>query len=221
MHSKKQLAFIDPFLMTASIHCFNELVELTGVPTSYYMPDKFGIAGLKADAHKNSAYFIAGSASNVTEPLEWHRPLAEFLISELRSNKPVVAVCFGHQLLCHAFGSEVGDFHQTGDKIMGLRKIQILEDWGNLKHREEYLLPVTHKQVVKKLSSELVSLGQGLDHDVVIHKTLPFLSTQAHPEASAYFCSSDIKLNEEDKNTGRTDGKRFLDHVFRHFRIID
>lgn len=220
MHRKKQLAFIDPFLMTSSIHCFNELVELTGLPTSYYMPDKFGIDGLKADVHKNSAYFIAGSASNVTEPLEWHRPLAEFLISELQSNKPVVAVCFGHQLLCHAFGSEVGNFYHTGEKITGLRKIQILEDWGSLKRTEEYLLPVTHKQVVKKLGPELISLGLGLDHDIVIHKTLPFLSTQAHPEASAYFCSSDIKLKEVDEKTGRADGKKFLDHVFRHFKIL-
>ncbi len=219
MH-KKQLAFIDPFLLSASIHCFNELVELTGLPTSYYMPDKFGINGLMADAEKNSGYFIAGSASNVTEPLEWHKPLAQFLISELRANKPVVAVCFGHQLLCQAFGSEVGDLYPTGEKITGLRKIQILKDWGSLKHKEEFLLPVTHKQVVKKLGSELISLGQGLDHDIVIHRTLPLFTTQAHPEASAYFCSSDIKLNDEDEKAGRADGKRFLNHVFRHFNML-
>lgn len=220
MYSQKQLAFIDPFLMTSSIHCFNELVELTGLPMTYYMPDKFGIDGLKADAFKNSAYFIAGSASNVTESLEWHGLLAQFLISELQANKPVVAVCFGHQLLCQAFGSEIGDFYHSGEKITGLRKIQILEEWGNLKRGDEYLLPVTHKQVVKKLGSELTTLGQGLDHDIVIHKTLPFLSTQAHPEASAYFCSSDIKLKEEDEKAGRADGKKFLNHVFRHFKIL-
>ncbi len=220
MH-KNQLAFIDPFLMTASIHCFNELVELTGIPTSYYMPDKFGIEGLMADADKNSAYFIAGSASNVTEPLSWHIPLAQFLMSELRANKPVVAVCFGHQLLCQAFGSEVGDLYPSGEKVTGLRKIKILEDWGSLKQKEEFLLPVTHKQVVKKLGSELISLGQGLDHDIVIHKTLPLLTTQAHPEASAYFCTSDIKLKGEDEKAGRADGKRFLNHVFRHFKMLD
>ncbi|MCM2348744.1 MAG: gamma-glutamyl-gamma-aminobutyrate hydrolase family protein [Bacteriovoracaceae bacterium] len=220
MKDPHMIAFIDPFLKSPAAHCFNDLAATYNKSFAYYMPDKFGVETLKEDAPRIKAYFVAGSASNVTEPLDWHDDLAKFLLMELKQNKPILAVCFGHQLLCHALGSVVQNVHDNGDKITGTRKITVTEDFWNYKKGTSFTLPVSHKQMVKKLGPDLVSVGQGLENDIVIHKTLPLLSTQAHPEASTFFCRQEIKiLGPVDEKAGRIDGQRFIHLFFQHFEI--
>lgn len=218
MKKIQRIAFIDPFLVSPAAHCFNGLVDLLNVPMVYYMPDKLGIQALLSDAPKIDAYFVGGSASNVTEPLSWHAPLAEFLVSELKSGKPMMGACFGHQILCHAFGSVVEDHYESGEKIKGLRPITLTQDFGRFRKGDTYQLPVTHKQTVKSLGSDLISVGLGLPNDMVIHKSLPMLTTQAHPEASLYFCAHDIgTLNNDEVSIGTRDGQRLLKTFFESF----
>lgn len=220
MNDDQMIAFIDPFLKTPAIHCFNDLAATFNKPFAYYMPDKFGVETLKKDASRIKAYFVAGSASNVTEPLDWHDDLANFLVTELKQHKPVLAVCFGHQLLCHALGSVVEDVHDNGDKIAGVREITVTENFWNYKEGTTFTLPVSHRQMVKSLGTDLLSVGRGLENDIVIHKTLPLLSTQAHPEASTFFCRQEIKiLDSLGEKAGRIDGQHFIHLFFQHFKI--
>ncbi len=206
-----KIGFIDPFLVNPAIHCFNEFVELTKVPVLYFMPSKNGVESLHHLRDQCEAYIIVGSASHVTEPLEWHRPLAEFLVEELKKGKPVLGCCFGHQLLCHAFGSEVDYFASSDDKAVGVREIKITETWGPFKKTETYTFPVSHKQVVKKLGPQLKAIGHGFLNDIVVHESYPMLTTQAHPEASIYFARGDADLlTPEALDLGRKNGKEFI-----------
>jgi GMP synthase (glutamine-hydrolysing) len=49
---------------------------------------------------------MTGSPLSVTEPTEWMRRAADFL-AEAGEKKPVLGVCFGHQLLAWRYGAKV------------------------------------------------------------------------------------------------------------------
>lgn len=216
-----QIAIIDPYVKGPAVNCFNSLVNLLGVPATYHMPGAMGLESILSEAKNASAFIVLGSASHVHENLPWQRPLADFLVQQLKQNRPVLGCCFGHQLVCHALGAKV-EFHSEDEaKHMGSRKITITEDFWNFKKGESFVLGVTHKQVVRALPAGLKQVGVGLANDIVIHQTLPFMGTQAHPEASAYFCTTDItNLQDPEISAIQKDGGALIKRFFAQFQII-
>ena len=216
-----QIAIIDPFVNGPAVNCFNSLVNLLGVKATYHMPGPYGIDSLIREASQSKAYIVLGSASHIHQQLPWHKPLADFLLEELKKNKPVLGCCFGHQIMCHALGAKVEYHVKEETKQMGTRNISVTEDFWNFKKGESFLLGVTHKQVVRNLPKSLRSVGHGLENDIVIHESLPFMGTQAHPEASDYFCTTDItNLNSLEINGVQKDGGRLIQKFFQHFKLI-
>jgi GMP synthase-like glutamine amidotransferase len=216
-----QIAIIDPFVKSPAIHCFNRIVNLLGLKATYYMPSLFGVESLYQQRGQAQAYIVLGSASHVHEQLTWHSPLADFLISELKNQRPVLGCCFGHQLICHALGAKVDYHHASEEKILGIRTMKISQDQWNFKKDEEFRLGVSHRQVVTNLPKGLKEIGRGLENDIVIHDELPFMGTQAHPEASGYFCKNDIaELSLEETKIIQEDGARLISKFFEHFQII-
>lgn len=54
------------------------------------------------------AVVITGSAAMVTDRLEWSERAARWLPAVLAREIPLLGICYGHQLLAHALGGEVG-----------------------------------------------------------------------------------------------------------------
>lgn len=52
---------------------------------------------------------VTGSAAMVTERRAWSERSAQWLHDAVRAHTPVFGICYGHQLLAHALGGEVGD----------------------------------------------------------------------------------------------------------------
>lgn len=216
-----QIAIVDPFVKGPAVNCFNGLVNLLGVKATYHMPGPFGVESLLKERDRSQAYIVLGSASHVHENLPWQRPLADFLMEELKNNKPVLGCCFGHQLMCHALGAKVEFITSDEIKHMGTRAITITKDFWNFKQGERFLLGVTHRQVVRDLTNGLLPVGLGMENDLVIHETLPFMGTQAHPEASDYFCTTDIdNLSSSEIALIQKDGARLIQRFFQQFKII-
>lgn len=55
---------------------------------------------------------ITGSPAGVYEPHPWIEPLARFVREAVAARRPVVGVCFGHQLISHALGGKVEKSHK-------------------------------------------------------------------------------------------------------------
>ncbi len=63
------------------------------------LPGREGFAGT----------IITGSAAMVTERRDWSERSAQWLRDAAQAGMPLFGICYGHQLLAHALGGEVGD----------------------------------------------------------------------------------------------------------------
>lgn len=210
MKNITKLLIIDPFVKQPVNNCFNRLCDLFNAKLYLYQPAFFPFDLYTIP--QVDAYIVLGSASHVHEKLNWHQSLSHFLHLELQNNKPVLGLCFGHQLIANYYGCSVDFLHQNQDKIIGSRLIE----WGE----NTYELGVTHRQSVLTLSNEIISLSSKTEfgHDIIKHKTFPFLGCQAHPEASNQFLQSDCQIVDYKKREKIIDeSSKFLLTWFREY----
>ncbi len=50
------------------------------------------------------AYLITGSKTGVYDEATWLEPLANWIHSAYRQRRPLIGICFGHQILAHSLG---------------------------------------------------------------------------------------------------------------------
>jgi GMP synthase (glutamine-hydrolysing) len=96
---------------------------------------------------------ITGSPSMVTERAAWSEQTARWIVRAVQAGKPVLGICYGHQLLAHALGGEVQDnprgrqIGTTDVKLTSARSSdELFGRFGELLH-----LPLCHMQSVVRL----------------------------------------------------------------------
>ncbi len=105
---------------------------------------------------------ITGSHSMVTERLAWSEKIALWIPRLIEAKIPLLGICYGHQLIAHALGGEVG-FHPNGKEV-GTVDVNILSD--GLKDSlfkdvaETFKANVTHAQTVLKLPPAAMRLAE-------------------------------------------------------------
>jgi len=65
---------------------------------------------------QHAGVIVTGSPAYVTDREPWSEGAGGFLREALRQEIPILAICYGHQLLAHALGGKV-DFHPGGREI--------------------------------------------------------------------------------------------------------
>jgi GMP synthase-like glutamine amidotransferase len=131
------------------------------------------------------AWLVSGSASSAYEPLAWIPPVEDFLRAIVEAEAPLVAVCFGHQLLAQAMGgrvarSEAGwgvgahDYELVGDAPAWMTDVPAT---GRVR------LIASHQDQVVELPDGAVVIAR-TDHCPVAAYTLGprALAIQPHPE---------------------------------------
>lgn len=130
---------------------------------------------------------ISGSHDMVTDHAPWMQHLQQWLQGICHAGVPVLGICFGHQLLAHTLGGQVGP-HPQGLEL-GTVPVSIQADvhtdplWQAMPPSFE--VQVVHYQSVRRLPSECVILA-GNAHEP--HQAFRWRShvwgVQFHPEFS-------------------------------------
>ncbi|WP_308318827.1 glutamine amidotransferase [Marinobacter sp. F4206] len=105
---------------------------------------------------------ITGSPAMVSDRAEWSEATAHWLARAVDKKVPVFGVCYGHQLLAHALGGDIG-YHPEGRET-GTWSIELLPDaqsdplFADLP--DTFKAQLTHKQSVLGLPPGAVLLGR-------------------------------------------------------------
>ncbi|RDZ26464.1 glutamine amidotransferase [Lysobacter silvisoli] len=83
------------------------------------LPSREGFAGT----------IVTGSGAMVTDRAEWSERSAAWLREAAHAGMPLLGICYGHQLLAHALGGEVGD-HPQG-REMGTVALELHDTAGS------------------------------------------------------------------------------------------
>ncbi|MCB9094497.1 MAG: hypothetical protein H6621_05445 [Halobacteriovoraceae bacterium] len=213
MKKKNNILVFDPFLTNPVDNNFNQLVRnYEWLNFFKFHPSLNEMHTLEHPNHFDGI-IILGSASNLCDNLPWHNPLAEYCVNQLKRGVPILGVCFGHQLMANAFGSKIDFYREDHETTIGFRQIEY--------RGEKFQIGVSHKQVVKELSSELEEQSvSSYKNDVVTHKNLPYWGIQLHPESSHHFLELTCKVPSiEDRNICIHSGERFIRLFLKEFNL--
>ncbi len=155
------------------------------------------------------AVVISGSAARIVNPsdraqFEGVERLIKFC------SLPILGICFGHQLLCWAFGAEVDSLpEQVLSRFEDVKVIQSDEIFAGFKEGQTISLAENHYDYVLKDSLEsagfaLLADSASCEVEAVKHKTKPFYGVQFHPERTAI------------KNQTHTEGHTVIENFYTH-----
>lgn len=105
---------------------------------------------------------VTGSPAMVSNREPWSENAAKWLAKAVNQSVPVLGVCYGHQLLAHALGGEVG-YHPEG-RESGTHQVTLLnsaKDDPLFRHMPSSIkAQLTHKQSVLRLPPNATLLAR-------------------------------------------------------------
>ena len=130
-------------------------------------------------------------------------------------NVPILGVCFGHQLLCSAFGAKTGTLPQPViDRFEQVNVVQTGEIFSRFKVGQTIPLSEYHNDYVLKESLEsagfnLMADSASCEVEAVKQKTNLFFGVQFHPER--------VTIGSETHPEGHKVLENFFVHMVKRF----
>jgi GMP synthase-like glutamine amidotransferase len=173
-----------------------------------------------ATPYDAEAVVVMGSRASVHDDHGWLSGLRTWLRPIVQGSVPLplLGICFGHQLIGHLAGAEVGLVHD-GRKLLGVADSELHSSRllsGRLR------VVVSHAEEVKTLPGGFVKTAerQPVRFDGLEHGSLPIFSFQFHPEAGAAFLSArGCQVGQNDADALERDSVRLLQAFARVARL--
>lgn len=199
-----KLAILDADILYDSLRpryqCYGKMFSdlLSGVEANWDMEVLSVIEGnYPADIACFDAFLITGSKHDSFAETPWVVALREFIVNLYKQRKPMVGICFGHQILAHALGGKAGRSHAGWG--LGVMQYQVAGQLPYLDSDDDVALIVSHQDQVLALPPGAETL---LSNDfcrfAAFYVPRNVLAIQGHPEFSAEY-ANDLLAVREDK----------------------
>lgn len=142
------------------------------------------------DGYDADAVVLMGSRASVGDDLPWLADLrawlAPFVSGAIR--RPLLGICFGHQLIAHVAGVAVEKVHPDGHEERGIQESRF-EDCRLVPGGGVVRVVSSHGEEAKAVPKGFrgVSRRGPVAIDAFEHETLPIYGVQFHPEARESF----------------------------------
>lgn len=157
---------------------------------------------------------ISGSHAMVTDHLPWSEQAAQWLAIAIDINIPILGICYGHQLLAHALGGQVGNRSDGLD--YGTAEVQLQPDsagdalFGN--QPETFLAQVCHSQSVISLPEGAKLLAKSVQEGYMVFKIGEVAwGVQFHPEFDREVMAFYIESDRDELQAQGQDPKLLVD----------
>ena len=186
----RTIAVIDPGTKFPELDCFNRISRNSPLPCSYHLPAQLGIDSLERLPDPVVGVIILGSGASVHDGEPWQDALNGWLRERLPAT-PMLGLCYGHQLLAHLLGGEVGFLRDDHEKERGVRQVPVFADpmWGDAATGP---MVVSHREVVTRLPPNTVLRGESpvCPVEAFAHAEWAIWGFQPHPEATTQFTTN-------------------------------
>jgi GMP synthase-like glutamine amidotransferase len=168
---------------------FASLFARAGVDLDFV---RYNVRGgeLPATGAECDAYLCTGSRHSVYDDADWIKQAADLVRSLHETGRPLIGVCFGHQLIAEALGGRIE--RAASGWGVGVQGIEIVqhERWmtpRSLRCRLQFM----HQDQVSRLPAEAVLLGRTDHCPIAMFRVgTTTLGIQAHPEFTVAYAEA-------------------------------
>lgn len=156
--------------------------------------DYHAIDGDLPTHHDFDAFIITGSKASVLDNTDWVTELKEYVSTAIDKNKPILGICFGHQLLIDVLG---GTVEPMGKYELGYLPITQTADSPLLTNVDDpFYSFITHEDIATELPEGATQIAK-TDHGIHGFEYENLYGLQSHPE----FTVATAQLVVEQKET--------------------
>ena len=187
MVPKKHLMVIDPAVVKPAIESFNRMASVAPYPVTYHLPALYGTNSLNMFNKNVRGIIVLGSAASVNDDNKWQQTISDIMIEASANCIPVLGLCYGHQLIGHAYGGKVGPLwsgeKKQGERIVLLKKSDM---WGEPSSGP---LLYSHQDGITEMPPdfEIIADSVLVSTDAIASKSEPVWGFQTHLEATQAF----------------------------------
>jgi GMP synthase (glutamine-hydrolysing) len=148
-----------------------------------------------SDMDQYDAFLLTGSKADSFADTPWIVRLRDFVAQLYQHRKPMVGICFGHQILAHALGGEAG--RSDAGWGLGVMQYQVVGKLPYIDGHDDVALIVSHQDQVLALppGAETI-LSNDFCRFAAFQIPRNVLAIQGHPEFSVAYANDLLTVRE-------------------------